>query len=83
MAQYDVYVFCDACSVPHRMGISIELNDGPAEEKSIGDTYAGRDLPRQVANLTNNRTVCPNTKKFIPQRDNNQVFLVPVGIKNI
>lgn len=78
MAHYDVLAFCDECSVPHRMGIGIELNDGPAEEKSIGDTYAGRELPQQVANLINNRTVCPNTKKLFTQRDNNQVFLVPV-----
>lgn len=33
MVQYDVYVFCDECSVPHTMRIRIELDDGPAEKK--------------------------------------------------
>ncbi len=83
MAQYVVNVFCDECSVPHPMRISIELDDGPAEEKSIGDTYTGRDLPPQVAKLINNRTVCPKTKELITQRDNNQIFLVPVGKRRI
>ncbi len=79
MAQYDVYVFCDECFVPHPLGIRIDLDDGPAEEKSIGDAYAGRDLPPQVASLINNQTICPKTKQLITQRDNNRVFLVPVG----
>ena len=76
MASYDVYVFCDECSIPHRMGIRIELNDGPPDRASIGDLYAGKDLPPQVALLLANKAVCPNTKKLILQRDNRQVFLV-------
>ena len=79
MVNYDVYAFCNECSVPHRMGIGLALDDGPTKKESIGDTYAGREMPPQVANLINNQTVCPNTKKFFTQRDNNQIFLVPVG----
>lgn len=79
MARYSVYVFCDECSVPHPMGISIELDDGPVDKRSIGDTYEGRDLPPQVATLVNNATRCPTTGRMIPQRNNDQVFLVPIG----
>ena len=60
------------------MQISIELPDGPANKASIGDTYQGRDLPPQVAALINNKTICPRTGHWILQRDNHQVFLVPI-----
>lgn len=56
----------------------VELNDGPAEKASIGDTYAGKELPTDVANLIGNMTNCPNTGKLTSQADNNQVFLVAV-----
>lgn len=79
MAKYSVYFFCDECSQVHPLGILIELNDGPAKRESIGDTYAGKALPPQVATLSGNMTVCPVTKKLTSQKDNNQVFLVPVA----
>ena len=78
MAKYGIHVFCDECGKTHPMGISIELNDGPAEKASIGDTYSGRDLPPQVAKLVNNRIQCPETGELLVQKDNDQVFLVPL-----
>jgi len=78
MANYSVYVFCDDCGDVHPMGISIGLEDGPPDKASIGDTYAGKELPPQIATLTNNTTYCPKSGKSILQRDNNQVFLVPI-----
>ena len=79
MAKYSVYVFCDDCGDVHPMGISIELNDGPVDKASIGDTYAGKELPPQITQLKNNITCCPKSGEPILQRDNNQVFLVPIG----
>jgi hypothetical protein len=61
------------------MGIQIPLNDGPAKKESIGNTYAGKELPPEVATLSNNTVTCPNTRKQTSQKDNNQVFLVPIG----
>ena len=78
MAKYSVYVFCDDCGDVHPMGISIELKDGPADKASIGDTYAGKELPPEIVRLMNNRTNCPKSGKPILQRNNNQVFLVPI-----
>ena len=77
MAQYGVYVFCDDCGDAHPMGISIGLDDGPAEKASVGDSYKGRDLPPSEATLINNTTVCPKTGNEILQRNNDQIFLVP------
>jgi hypothetical protein len=51
MPRYTIFVFCDHCGDVHAMGISVRLDDGPIEKKSIGDTYAGCALPPQVAKL--------------------------------
>jgi hypothetical protein len=45
MAKYSVYFFCDECAKVHPLGIAIELDDGAPDKASIGDTYAGRELP--------------------------------------
>lgn len=79
MASYSVHFFCNECSQVHPLGINISLDDGPVDKASIGDTYAGRDLPPQIAKLEGNSTICPNTGKLTSQENNDQVFLVPIG----
>lgn len=79
MAKYQIHVFCNECAETHPMGILISLNDGPANKASLNDTYAGKDLPPEIANFINNKTMCPNTKRMFTQQDNNQIFLVAVG----
>ena len=79
MALYSVFFFCDECSQVHPLGITVKLDDGPPDRASIGDTYAGRELPPQVASLKGNMTPCPVTGRMTSQEDNNQVFLVPIG----
>jgi hypothetical protein len=78
MAQYSVHFFCDECGEVHPLGVGVELDDGPADKASIGDTYAGKELPASVATLAGNMTNCPNTGKLTSQADNDQVFLVAV-----
>jgi len=79
MGKYSVYFFCDECAEVHPLGTAIELDEGPPDKASIGDAYAGRELPFQIATLTGIMTLCPNTGKMTSQEDNNQVFLVPIG----
>ena len=79
MAKYRVVFFCDECSGVHPVGVAIRLQDGPAHKESIGDFYAGRKLPPEVATLVNNQVTCPKTGRMTSQRDNNQVFIVPVS----
>ena len=79
MAKYSIYAFCNECSEPHPMKITLSLDDGPPEKASIGDAYAGRELPDEVARLNNNEVQCPQTGNLFVQKDNSQVFLVPVG----
>ena len=79
MAKYSVHAFCDECGGVHPTGIALSLDDGPADKSSIGDAYAGQDLPTSLATVTENRFPCPETKQLTSQKDNQQVFLVPVG----
>jgi hypothetical protein len=79
MAIYSIHFFCNECSEVHPVGISLSLDDGPAERASIGDTYAGKALPPQIALLSNNTLTCPKTQRLTLQNNNNQVFLVPIA----
>ena len=79
VATYSVYFFCDECSEFHPLSMTVSLDDGPAEKASISDTYSGKELNPIIANLINNKITCPNTGKITFQKDNNQIFLVPVG----
>ena len=65
MARYRVHVFCDSCSQTHPMHITVNLDDGPVDEASIGDAYNGKKLSATVAALTKNQVQCPKTKKMV------------------
>src|SRR6266404_5880749 len=78
MARYAIYVFCDYCDDPHQFA-ETSLNDGPAQKESIGNFYAGKALPPEVATFINNSIQCFNTGRMVTQKDNNQIFLVPIG----
>jgi hypothetical protein len=78
MAQYEVRVFCNECFETHRTGIVINLNNGPADQGSVGDCYNGKDVPQEIINMQNNSFVCPTTHKMFTQKDNKQVFLVAI-----
>ncbi len=79
MAKYRVDFFCNECGQTHPMPITVDLDDGPADKASIGDTYRGRDLPPSIARLTNNQVRCQVKNVMTTQADNDQVFLVPIG----
>ena len=79
MAMYGVHFFCNECLETHPCGISITLDDGPPNKASIGDTYAGRDLPTEVVALSKNEFPCLTTGRPTMQENNDQVFLVPIG----
>jgi hypothetical protein len=61
------------------MGICVGLDDGPGKKASIGDAYKGKALPKNIVNMADNKITCPKTGNWIAQRDNKQVFLVPVA----
>lgn len=78
MGNYDVYVFCNQCGDVHLMAKGIFIDDGPDEKQSIGNAYAGRNLPKHIATITKNEVQCPETGRRFVQEDDQQFFLVPV-----
>jgi hypothetical protein len=78
MEQYSVCVFCEDCGETHPMGICVGLDDGPPKKSSIGDAYKGKEVPKNIANMADNKITCPNTGNWITETDKDQVFLVPV-----
>jgi hypothetical protein len=79
MARYAIYIFCHECSDEHPMGVTVDLSDGPPSRESLSKTYAGKELPPEVAALITNMVTCPQTQRLTSQQDHDQVFLVPVG----
>lgn len=75
MAKYSVYMFCDACSQPHSMGIVIESNDVPPKEMRLKDLYSGGYIPPNFV-LRGNSILCPETGQIVTQTDETMVFTV-------
>ncbi len=78
MTTYAVYFYCDKCHQVHPLWVDIDLCNGPLSKACIGDIYAGKDLPPEVAMITEHTTICPIKKVLTFQKDINQVFLEPV-----
>jgi hypothetical protein len=74
--KYDVLAVCNACGDAHPTGISINLA-GPVKKRSIATAYRGKNLPRHLATLKQERVYCPNLRRHYPQTDYRQFFLVP------
>ncbi len=78
MSKYQVCAICKRCGEMHNMyNGAIRLYDGPSKQKSIADTFGGKELPPSIAALISSKFICPNTKRFTLQEDNNQIFLIP------
>jgi hypothetical protein len=78
-AQYRIFVLCNKCAGVHESGISVTIEDGPVDKKSVGDFYAAKTLPRTLANLSNESFSCPLTGRQFIQKDLKQIFLVPLN----
>jgi hypothetical protein len=78
MADYDVYVFCNECNGVHSAELRIELQYGPVDKQSVSDLYSGGEPPAVIEMLKNSYYQCSKTGKTFFQKDQNQVFLVPV-----
>jgi hypothetical protein len=61
------------------MEVSVELNDGPVDKQSVGDTYKGKEIPPELLELHNNSVMCPKKGNLFYQRDDFLIFLVPAA----
>lgn len=77
-AQYGVFASCNKCGGVHELGISVLLTDGPVDRQSIAELYRGKTLPKNLADLANNSVTCPKTGRQSTQKNNDQIFLLPL-----
>ena len=78
MADYDINFYCEECKQTHPLGIKISIQDGPPVKRSVGASYAGKQLPPKIADLIDSKVLCPKTGKMYMQKDLHQIFLVPI-----
>src|SRR4029453_4866329 len=74
--EYDVLAVCNACGDAHPTGISINLAR-PVKKRNLPPPSRGKNLPRHLATLKQERVYCPNLRRHYPQTDYRQIFLVP------
>jgi hypothetical protein len=77
-AEYSIFALCNKCAGMHETGISITIEDGPADKQSIGDFYNGKSLPKSLAALSSTILTCHLTGRQFIQKDTKQIFLVPI-----
>ena len=75
MPKFMVYSFCDDCSVPHAMGVTLHLPDGPDERATVAEAYRDRWVPPEVAALMDNQAQCPKTGRSYKQPDLERIYL--------
>ena len=75
---YGVVVCCNKCGGMHDMGISVTMPDGPAAKQSIASLYDGKPLPKVLSELSGNSVTCPKTGRQSIQKNNQNIFLVPL-----
>lgn len=77
-AKYQVHAFCNRCKGIHNMYVGkFRLDARSPKKETVADTFVGKEIPPNIAALTNTKFICPNAKRFTLQKDSNQIFLVP------
>jgi rubrerythrin len=59
----------------------ITLEDGPVRRQSVAESYTESNLPPELAALKDKRIYCPKTGRHYAQKNDNQIFLVPVDVR--
>jgi hypothetical protein len=77
MSRYAIHVYCDECSAPHPMGVSVVLNDGPPAQVSISEYYAGKTVPAILTLMLRNPVKCPKTGRIFQQTDSSHIYIAP------
>lgn len=78
MTDYDLSFYCEQCEQTHSMGVKIFVEGGPSEKRSVGATYAGKQLPSEITDIIKGQFFCPKTNRMVNQRDLQQIFLLPI-----
>ena len=69
MPRYNVLYFCTACRRIHPMGVSLPLEVGFLNTKTVSEAYSGKPLPSHVAMLVGSSVTCRKTGKSFVLED--------------
>ena len=72
--QYNIVVTCNKCAGLHEMEISVTMENGPVDKRSIGDLYDERSLPKSLANLTGTSISCPRQGDSLRRKTSTKSF---------
>jgi hypothetical protein len=78
IARYDVLYLCTACRRIHPMGVSLPLEVGFLNTKTVSEAYSGKPLPSYVAMLGGSSVTCRKTGKSFVLENINKLYLTPV-----
>jgi hypothetical protein len=74
-AFYVVTAYCDKCSVNHPTGVELNWPEQIPPNKSIAEVFDGTFLPPEIAMMSRNYFLCPQTGKINKQTDSTKTFL--------
>jgi hypothetical protein len=78
MARYNVLYLCTACRRIHPMGVSLPLEVGFLNTKTVSEAYSGKPLPSYIAMLVGSSVTCRKTGQSFVLEDINKLYLTPV-----
>ena len=80
VSHYEIYVTCTECGGEHPMRVGVNLEDGPANKRSVSDAYYGKTQPPQLQAVEGHNVLCIKTGRTFIQSNLDDVFLVPVAM---
>ena len=75
MPSYIVTAYCEKCSVNHPTGVELNWPEQIPPNKSIKEVFDGTFLPPEIAMMSRNYFLCPQTGKINKQTDSKKTFL--------
>jgi hypothetical protein len=79
VAVYRLYSQCEFCDQGHPLPFAVSLELRTIKKLSVGETYNGRPVPRDIVNILKNQVECTTSGNFFIQNDLGKVFIVPSG----
>jgi hypothetical protein len=75
MPSYVVTAYCEKCSANHPTGVELKWPGQIPPNKSILEAFDGTSLPPEIAMMSRNYFLCPQTGKMYKVADNKKAFL--------
>jgi hypothetical protein len=75
MPSYIVTAYCEKCSANHPTGVELNWPEQIPPNKSIKEVFDGTFLPPEIAMMSRNYFLCPQTGKINKQTDSTKTSL--------